>query len=69
MRLRAWLRVVLLGSSACAYIPETLRVEAGGNTLEFRKKPAVPSPATPRPDPAAPEAPAPDAAPGDAGLR
>lgn len=64
MRLKACLGLVLLGSSACTHVPETLRVELGGSTLEFRKKP-VPEVETPE----APETPAAEAPSADAPRR
>lgn len=61
MRLKACLGLVLLGSSACTHIPETLSVELGGSTLEFRKKPV--------PEVETPEAPPAEAPPADAPSR
>ena len=63
MRLRACLALLLLATtSACSYIPESLRFELGGSTLEFKKKPPEPAPSSvPEPEP---EAPANDVQPG-----
>lgn len=46
MRLRACLALILLATtSGCSFIPESLRFELGGSTLEFKKKPVEPAPA------------------------
>jgi hypothetical protein len=44
MRLRACLALILFATSACSYIPDSLRFELGGSTLEFKKKPVEPPP-------------------------
>jgi hypothetical protein len=66
MRLKACLGIVLLGTGACTYVPDALRVELGGSTLQFAKKPVAPPPEAPPPDEAQPEAQVPEAPSADA---
>lgn len=44
MRLRACLGLALLPVSACAYIPDHIRVEVDGSSVEVKKKPDAPEP-------------------------
>ena len=62
MRLRACLALILLATSACSHIPDSLRFELGGSTLEFKKKPVEALP-VPEPAPEEPEATANDVQP------
>jgi hypothetical protein len=61
--------MLLFVAGGCAQIPEFVRVDVDGSTLEFKKKPAPPGavPAPPAPDQPAPTS-EPPAAP-DAGPR
>lgn len=43
MRLRACLGTLLLALGACAHIPEIVRIEVDGSTIEFKKKPGTPA--------------------------
>lgn len=43
MRLRACLGIVLLASGGCAHIPEIIRLEIDGSTVEIKKKPGEPA--------------------------
>ena len=58
MRLRTCLGIVALGLGACASLPELVRIDVDGTSVEFKKKPDPPAPA-PAPPPL--PAPAPDA--------
>ena len=44
MRLRACLGIVALGLGACAHLPEMVRIEIDGTSVEFKKEPAPPVP-------------------------
>lgn len=72
MRPSACLGLILFATGGCAQIPELVRVDVDGSTLEFKKKPAPPAvpPATPpatsepgQPLPPPEPPPAPDAGP------
>lgn len=40
MRLRACLGMLLLGLGACAHIPDHIRIDIDGSTIEIVKEPA-----------------------------
>lgn len=40
MRLRACLGMLLLGLGACTHIPDHIRIDVDGNTIEIVKAPA-----------------------------
>lgn len=40
MRPRACLGILLLGLSACAHIPDHIRIDVDGSTIEIVKEPA-----------------------------
>ena len=42
MRLSACLGIVLLATGACAHIPEVIRFEVDGSTVEIKKRPEPP---------------------------
>lgn len=53
MRLRACLGTIALGLSACANLPELVRIQVDGNSIEVKRKPDPPAPApVPTPPPA-----------------
>lgn len=43
MRLSACLGIVLLATGACAHIPEVIRLEVDGSTVEIKKRPELPT--------------------------
>lgn len=43
MRLNACLGIVLLATGACAHIPEVIRLEVDGSTVEIKKRPEPPA--------------------------
>lgn len=43
MRLSACLGIVLLATGACAHIPEVIRFEVDGSTVEIKKRPEPPA--------------------------
>lgn len=56
MRLRTCLGIIALALGACATLPEQVRIEVDGSTVEVKRKPDPPAPV-----PAPPPAPASDA--------
>jgi hypothetical protein len=59
MRLRTCLGAILLGLSACVGFPDTIpnavRIDVDGSSLEFKKKPAPDAPVPPARAPDAPQ--------------
>jgi hypothetical protein len=45
MRLRVSLAIVMLGLGACAHIPDHVRIEVDGSSVEVNSKPKLPPPA------------------------
>lgn len=43
MRLRACLGFVLVATSACTHIPDVIRLEVDGSTVEIKKRPEPPA--------------------------
>lgn len=43
MRLSACLGIVLLATGGCAHIPEVIRLEVDGSTVEIKKRPPPPA--------------------------
>jgi hypothetical protein len=43
MRRRICLGIILLGASACAHLPELVRIEVDGNSVELKRKPEPPA--------------------------
>lgn len=44
MRLRVCLGTILLGVSACATLPQLVRIDVDGSTVEVKRKPEPPAP-------------------------
>lgn len=47
MRFMASLGIILLGVGACARLPEIVRIDVDGSTVEFKKKPDPAPPVDP----------------------
>jgi hypothetical protein len=45
MRLRVSLVMAILGLCACAHIPDQVRIEVDGTSIEVKTKPKLPTPA------------------------
>jgi hypothetical protein len=67
MRLMTCLGLILLGG--CAQLPDAVRVDVDGSSVEFKKKPTVPPPPPPATNAPATNAPATDAPATDAPAR
>jgi hypothetical protein len=50
MRLRVSLGIILLGASACAHLPELVRIDVDGSSVELKRKPEPPAPDPQQPD-------------------
>ena len=59
MRLRTCLGIAVLGLGACTTLPELVRIEVDGNSVEVKRKPGLPPP-PPAPVPPPPAADAPE---------
>ena len=57
MRLRVCLGILLLGASACANLPELVRIDVDGNSVELKRKPEPPAPEPEQPGPQQGDAP------------
>ena len=44
MRPRVCLGILLLGVTACTHLPEVVRIEIDGSTVEMKRKPDPPAP-------------------------
>ena len=57
MRPRVCLGIILLGASACATLPELVRIDVDGSTVELKRKPDPPAPDPRQPDAQQPDEP------------